>query len=338
MSQRSQFSVLITATDISLHYGQKLVLSNINFELKTGEIVGIVGKNGTGKSSILKVVSKNLEPDDGKIIYTKDIVISYLAQESSDHEHISIFEVVAKSWFEQKIESNSSELIFVDDIISKLNPWQILDPINHEFLITKINNLLFKLGLFDTKQSMKNISGGEKRKVDLAKCLITEPDVLILDEPTNHLDIASIELLENILKSFSGGVLMVSHDRFFLDKVTTRIIEIFDGKNYDHPGNYQDYLDSKAVRQTIANVSDDRKAGFLKRELEWVNAGVKARGTKDKGRLERYYDLKNQKNSLVEDKIELLLPPSSVLGNKIINFENVTIANGDKLILKDFNL
>jgi len=338
MSQKSHFSVLVTATDISLHYGQKQILTNINFEIKTSQIVGVVGKNGTGKSSVLKIISKNLEPDEGKIIYTKDIKISYLAQESNIADGEStIFDFLAKSWFDKSNYISSQELILVDDIINSNNPWENLNPQNHDFLITKINNLLIKFGIYDTSKKVKNLSGGEKRKVDLARCLIVEPDLLILDEPTNHLDIASIELLENFLKSYTGGVLMVSHDRYFLDKVTTRIVEIFDGKNYDHPGNYQNYLDSKAVRQTIANVSDERKAGFLKRELEWVNAGVKARGTKDKGRLERYYDLKNQKNSLVEEKIELLLPPSSILGNKIINLENVTIENGDKVILKDFN-
>lgn len=337
MLEKIAASTLLNLNNLSLFYGQKSILSEINFELKAGEIVGVVGKNGTGKSSMLKLIAKNIEPDSGKIDFKKGTTISYLDQESEFETDLTIFEELAKKWLEFQQKYITQNLVYLSDIINLQNPWQNLNQINQGFVIEKINKLLLELEFYDGTTIVKNLSGGEKRKLAIACCFIVEPNVLVLDEPTNHLDILGVELLEKLLKNFSGGVVLVSHDRYFLDKITTRIVEIFDGQIYNHPGNYKVYLDSKSVREEIANIAQSRKQGFLKKELNWVNAGVKARGTKDKGRLDRFYNLKNEKKNLVEETVDLILPPAAVMGNKIINFENVTIENHAKIIIKDFN-
>lgn len=337
MPDKNDKTVLVSCSSVSLFQGQKVILSKVNFELKNNEIVGVVGKNGAGKSSFLKLISQKLEIDDGKIAFKKNIGLNYLAQESDLDQNLTIFETVAKAWIDLKQQINSPDLVYLDNILGLDEPWKNIDVNEHKFLCSKVTTLLNKFNFFKLDVVIKNLSGGEKRKISLASKLIGDPDILILDEPTNHLDIDSIELLEKILKEFKGGVLLVSHDRYFLDKVTNRIVEIFDGNIFDHPGNYQSYLESKKIRQDILTTSDERKQGFLKQELNWVNAGVKARGTKDKGRLDRYYNLKEEKRNLIEDEVELLLPPSSVLGNKIISFENVTIQNESKMIIKDFS-
>ena len=274
---------LLKLVEVSLHFAQHTILDSVNFELRNKEVIGIVGRNGSGKSSFLKILAGVDGLDSGKIEYANETKLVYVSQDgnliSSDQHHYQ-----------------------------------------------------------EEHGKLENLSGGEKRQISLNSAFEIKPDILILDEPTNHLDIIAIQKLEEKIKSFEGGVVLVSHDRYFLDNIVTRMVEIRDGKLFNHYGNYQDYLESKAVRLEIELTQDDRKNAFLKRELNWVRAGVSGRGTKDKGRMDRYNNLKNEKGVLKEEEPNLLLPPTKPLGNKVINLENLEVQIGEKTVVKDLNL
>jgi ATP-binding cassette subfamily F protein uup len=324
-------SVLLKGVDISLHFGQKTLLDEVNFDFKEGDIVGIVGRNGSGKSTILKIIAGVLEPDIGKLEFNPSLEVCYMPQEIEFESGLSSFEYLAKSWFEVKMKSKSSELSFVADIADQPVPWKLIDKTKHEFLIEKITESAKAFNIVNLHGDIDNLSGGEKRKVALARFILNQPDVLILDEPTNHLDIQSIERLELALKAFTGAVVLVSHDRYFLDKVATRMIEIHDSKLFSHRGNYQKFLEDKSIRLEIESTQEENRQAFLKRELSWVRAGVQGRGVKDKGRMQRFHDLKNQKKPLDDQNLELLLPKITPLGNKILIFEEVCLSVGNTI-------
>ncbi len=330
-------STLLKGVGVGIHFGHKNILDEVNFELKEGEIVGVVGRNGSGKSTFLKVIAGLAEPDVGKLEYKTGISLGYVAQEFDFDSSDTIFEAVAKGWFETKLLFDSDELVYVSDLVELEKPWKHLDLVKHEYVASEINDIIRSLVGIDSTKPVKNLSGGERRKVALVKAVIGRPDILILDEPTNHLDIQAIQNLEDIIKTYTGAVLLVSHDRYFLDNLANRMIEIYDGKMYQHAGNYHDYLQAKALRLEISGTQEERKEAFLKRELEWVNAGVKGRGTKDKGRLQRFYELKDQKKGLIYEDMEPILPPIKPLGNKIINFEDLDLEIGNKKVLTNFN-
>jgi ATP-binding cassette subfamily F protein uup len=261
-------STLIQVSDIFLHFGSKTILERASFSLKAGEIVGVVGRNGSGKSSFLKLLAGELESDSGTLDYKSYTKVSYVGQDSNVNA---------------------------------------------------------------------DLSGGESKWLEIIKAFEQQPDVLILDEPTNHLDIQAIYELEQNIKNYKGSVLVVSHDRYFLDQITSRLIEIRDGKIFNHPGNYQTYLENKALRLEIEATQDSRRLAFVKRELSWVRAGVQARSTKDKGRLDRFYEQYDKKPTTKDEELNLLLPKIKPLSNKIINLENITVVAGDKKIVEDLS-
>jgi ATP-binding cassette subfamily F protein uup len=360
-------SVLFKGVDLNLNFGSQVILGGVTVEVRQGEIIGIVGRNGCGKSSLLKLIAGELIVDSGKIEYKNRTTVSYLAQDVDSkvifeykHNEIkpefdlskllpadfelepeshtdTIWQSVARSWLEFQLNTQSEEILLILDILHQSRPWTRLNKDKHPLIFEQIQTTLQRLGIWDFDKNIGSLSGGERRKLGLAQALVGSPDLLILDEPTNHLDIPVMENLEKLLNSFEGAVILVSHDRFFLDKIANRMIEIWDGKIFDHLGNYQSYLESKAVRLEIAETEEGRRQAFLKRELQWVRAGVKARGTKDKGRMQRFQSLKEQRNFAAEDKPEMLLPPIRPLSNKILNFENVNLSIGDKKVLTDFN-
>jgi len=337
MANTSYQTVLLKGIEISLHFGQRTILDNITFEVKSGEIIGVVGRNGCGKSTFLKLLASHLEPDSGKFEHKSNSNIAYIAQEVELENDLSVFETIAKGWIEGKITSNDDELVYIADIINQSDPWKKLNIELHEVVFDAVNSIIQDFGCPDASKIVNSLSGGEKRKVAMAKILVSKPDLLLLDEPTNHLDLDSIKLLEQNLKKYPKAVILVSHDRYFLDQITNKMIEVFDGKLFIHSGNYQEFLIDKAKRVEIATIEDERRVAFLKRELNWVRAGVKARGTKDKGRMQRFQDLKNQKGALIEKNPELLLPDILPLGNKIINFEDTALSIGNKKIVQDLN-
>lgn len=296
--------VILSAKDLNLFYGRQQVLKNLSFSLLEGQKIGLVGINGSGKSSLLKILAEKLEVDSGTIYKPKKLKIAYLNQEST---------------FEQTAISNSLTLR------EYLLPHEeiLADP----FLATRVDNLYQYFRLPNLDCPLNSLSGGQQRQLALLKALSTEADLLLLDEPTNHLDFLTILNLQEILQKHSGTFLLISHDRYFLDKVVTEIWELHNQNLYLHPGNYSLFLARKEERRREEILAYEKRKQELKRELEWVRSGVKARGTKDQGRLQRFWELEklHREHKPQWQKPQLPIPKPSPLGDKILILENLTV-------------
>ena len=322
---------LLVATELELHYNHKTFLDKLNFVLEDRNVVGLVGRNGCGKSSLLKILSNQIDYDGGKIEFKKNTKLGYLPQDFEMNLESTVVAQVLESskWIvdliseynEIKIESQHKHDLF--EQISKYQGWE---------LEKHIVDLCQKFGVTMNDKKLGQLSGGESRRLALVCTLIGFPDILILDEPTNHLDLGAIEMLEKIIKNYSGAVLMVSHDRYFLDNVATKMWELHKGSFFVHNGGYTKYLENKATRMEIQNSADWKKQQFLKRELDWVRAGVKARGTKDKGRLKRFYELKSSGEMEQDLSVQMILPEPKPQGSRVMEVEKIYFEIEDKAI------
>lgn len=308
-------SSLVNAVEIGFKFDKHTIFDSISFNINRSQIIGVVGRNGTGKTTLLKILAGSLEIDNGKIVRQKEMRVGYLPQEFELKNDKTVYQNI----LETEIFTNK-EITFEEEEM--------------------IKSTLKDLYILDYKNSLvKHLSGGQKRRVGLAKALLNQPDLLILDEPTNHLDIKTSEHLEKLIKNFKGSVILVSHDRYFLDKVTNHIFEIYNHNIFVHRGNYSKYLENKALRLEIAKAEDEKRQQWLKREKEWVIAGVRARETKNKGRLENYYKIEAIPEFKNEPKIKKFIPEASFLGSRILNLKNVNIDTPDgKSVLNDFSL
>lgn len=315
-------SALLSATSLALSYGNQRLLEEVTLAVSAGEKVGLVGRNGCGKTSLLKILSGVERPDSGDLSLRRGLRMGYLPQE---------FELDPGKTVLQNIQAGAADLM---ECITRYEAGQgseaELAEMLHQIEAADGWNLDARIRATATALSappmdapVGPLSGGEKRRVALCRALVAQPDLLLLDEPTNHLDSDSIRWLEDCLKAFSGAVIFVTHDRYFLDVIATRIIELSDGRCYSHPGNYTAFLESKALRQQIAEQAERRRQRFLRTELEWVRAGVKARGTKQRSRLENFYAIEGQETPPEEREMDLLLPPAAEMGDIAVNLENV---------------
>lgn len=315
-------SALLSATSLALSYGNQRLLEEVTLAVSAGEKVGLVGRNGCGKTSLLKILAGVERPDSGDLSLRRGLRMGYLPQE---------FELDPNKTVLENIQAGTADLM---DCITRYEAGQgseaELAEMLHQIEAADGWNLDARIRATATALSappmaapVGPLSGGEKRRVALCRALVAQPDLLLLDEPTNHLDSDSIRWLEDCLKVFSGAVIFVTHDRYFLDVIATRIIELSDGRCYSHPGNYTAFLESKALRQQIAEQAERRRQRFLRTELEWVRAGVKARGTKQRSRLENFYAIEGQEAPPEEREMDLLLPPAAEMGDIAVNLENV---------------
>ena len=320
-------STLLSANEIRLAYSYQKLLEGVTLAVAAGEKVGLVGRNGCGKTSLLKILTGESQPDSGEISLRRGIRTGYLPQEFeldpnlSVHENIALgaADIVEAMTRYENGDGTETELQGFLELLDHTDGWN---------LDSRILSLANALGTPPLEAPTGPLSGGEKRRVALCRALACQPDLLLLDEPTNHLDAESIRWLEDALKNFAGAVIFVTHDRYFLDVIATRIIEIDGGRAYSHPGNYTAFLESKAIRQQIAEQSEQKRQKFLKSELEWVRAGVKARGTKQQSRLDAYYEIEGQDAPVEEREMDLLLPPASDLGNIVIELEKAGVNVG----------
>lgn len=331
---------LISADRISKAFTERWLFKDISFGLAKGEKLALVGSNGTGKSTLLKTLSGLIEPDSGQISMASGVSIGYLPQEPQPDPNLSI---------EASIFNDSNpilnlvrqyELAILDPEFSPDAMQVLLEKMDHynawDFE-KKAHQILAKLGIKDLKQMNSSLSGGQKKRVALAKLLILQPDILILDEPTNHLDLEAIEWLENLLNAHNISVIMVTHDRYFLDNVATHILELERGKLYIHHGNYAYYLEKKSQRETIMEAEISKARNLMAKELEWMRRMPKARGTKSKSRIEAFHELKEKATQDLSKK-DLDISVNAVrLGNKIIEAENVSMAFGDKVLFENFS-
>ena len=322
---------LITLENISKSYSEKKLVENISLGINDKEKIGLIGVNGTGKSTLLKIIAGAEIPDDGTITKANKVRIEYLPQNPYYDEDATVLEQVFKGTCEEmKIIGDYQDIL---DKINKsydeklneklLNLQEKMDALNLWDLESSAKTVLTKLGIKDFNQKVKELSGGQRKRVSLASALITPCELLILDEPTNHLDNDTIDWLESYLNSFKGSILMITHDRYFLDRVTNRILELDKGVLYSYEGNYSVFLEKKMNRLQLAESMEAKRQNLLKKELAWVRRGAKARTTKQKARLQRFDELSNKNDYTPEDKLEISVG-SSRLGKKIIEIENLS--------------
>lgn len=298
--------ILINADNISKSYTEKPLLNGVSLSIHEGEKIGLIGVNGTGKSTLLRIIAGAEDPDSGDVTYTNGITKSYLPQNPDYDASLTVSEQAAK--YLEMLGGNTPEYV--------------------------CRSMMTKLGITDFDAVMGNLSGGQRKRVALAAVLCVEPDLIILDEPTNHMDNGIIDWLEDYLTQYKGAVFMITHDRYFLDRVTSRIVEIDRGSLYSYDGNYDYYLEAKSAREESALASERKRAAMYKKELAWIRRGAQARSTKAKSHIERFEELRDSK--LIIDRSEMNIDAaSSRLGKKIIEIEGISKSyEGRKLIDK----
>ena len=299
---------ILSLENITHSYTERNLFDEASFYLHEGEKVGIIGINGTGKSTLLKIMAGLEIPDEGQVIKAANMMIHYLPQNPIFNEEDTVLESV-----QNMIHHHANE----DELV-------------------KAKAMMTRLGITDFEQKTSELSGGQRKRLALVSVLITPCDILILDEPTNHLDSEMAEWLENQLRGFRGALVMVTHDRYFLDSVTNRIIELDKGKIYSYNEKYSGFLERKAEREASAKASERKRQSILRKEIEWMQRGARARSTKQKAHIQRYENLKNQKGIVQDEKIELSSIKSR-MGKTTIELENISKAYDCKVLINDFS-
>ena len=307
--------VILTAKELEVHYGEQIILDKASLSVHEGDRIGLVGRNGAGKSTFLKIISGILPPDSGDVAKRKDLVISFLSQEFTLMEGKTVYENVLDGAKDTLSLLKEYEMLSFDHPQKHILEEKILHAEGWE-LERKIEILLSSLHAPSVDRIVGTLSGGEKRRTALCRALISHPDLLILDEPTNHLDTNSIEWIENFLAGYKGTCIFVTHDRYFLDRIATRIVELSNGTFYSHTGNYTDYLINKSQRQAIKETEEQKRQNFLRRELQWIIKGPRARRTKAKFRIDNFNDVLSEQKDEVELDVDLIIPPQIFLARK----------------------
>lgn len=310
---------LLTVDHVTKVFTQRKIFEDASFYLQEQEKVGVIGINGTGKSTLLKMIAGIEEPDSGEVIYANQIVVHYLPQMPEFDPDATVLESVLAYACVGSVhkESNKDE---------------------HEMwnLESSAKSMMTKLGIYDFDEKTGHLSGGQKKRLALVAVLLTPCDVLLLDEPTNHLDAEMAEWLENYLKNYRGAMIMVTHDRYFLDSVCNRIVEVDHGKIYSYETNYSGYLEARAQRIESMEVGERKRQAFLKKEIEWIRRGAKARTTKQKARIERYETLRDQKAMQADKQVEMS-SISSRMGRTTVELSHIHKAYEDRVLIDDFS-
>ena len=328
--------VIVTAQDISIRFGVQIVLDNATLNIHQSDRIGLIGNNGSGKSTLLKIIAGVMQADSGTISRRREIITGYLSQDFQLDLTKTVYENIVEGAHDvidilrecESLPYTSERRHLLEEQIHHLDGWN---------LENRIEAAMHSLNVPERNRDITTLSGGEKRRVALCKAIISRPDLLILDEPTNHLDTESIEWAEKFLANYSGACLFVTHDRYFLDSIANRIVELSNGLCYSHAGNYTDFLLDKAEREAQMETEEKKKNSFLRRELEWVRKGPRARRTKSKSRLKNYFELADKEGYQVEVEVDLIIPPAAGLGSKIVNMKNVGMELGGKKLFDGLN-
>lgn len=331
---------IISTEKVSHSFGDNWLFKDLNLGIAKGDRIALVGINGTGKSTLLRILAGSLQPNEGKVIIEKGTKIGFLDQDPDYKGFKTINDFIFSTENEQQAVIASYEKLLNDpnpdlaalervtEEISRLDAWE------YEY---QIKTILNRLNIQDFDQEIESLSGGQRKRLALAKLLIDDPEVYILDEPTNHLDIETIEWLEKLLTTGNKTVLLVTHDRYFLDAICTEIKELDRGTLYWYKGNYGYYLEKKAEKDSIDQVMVEKSRNLLKKELEWMRRQPKARGTKSKSRIEAFYDLEEKSKGKSKNKSVVLDVKISRQGSKIVELENVTKLFNNKVVIDDFS-
>lgn len=336
---------LISIENLSKSYGEKTLFNEISFGINEGDKIGIIGINGTGKSTLLKIIAGIESYDSGNIITKNNIVIEYLPQHPYFDENSNVIQQVFKGTspimktirnYENALEevelnpedkSLQKKLMDLTSKMDNLNLWQIE---------SEAKAILTTFGITNFYEKVKNLSGGQKKRIALCSSLVNPCDLLILDEPTNHMDNEIITWLEEYLNKRKGALVMITHDRYFLNRVTNKILEISKGRLFNYSGNYSIFLEKKAEREELEKSSESKRQNLLRRELQWIKRGAKARSTKQKARIDRFNKLSEESIDLDDSKVDISTSFTR-LGKKVIELKNISKSFGDKTLIKDFN-
>lgn len=336
---------ILSAEGISKSYSEKILFKDISFGINEGEKIGLIGVNGTGKSTLLKVLARIEHPNEGRIIWGNSVKIEYLPQNLHFENDITVLQQVFNSnspvidlirqyeYILQKLDQNPDDGQLQKELIGLTHRMDIMEAWTLE---NDAKIILTKLGISDFGANVSTLSGGQKRRVVLASALINPADLLILDEPTNHIDNEAIEWLEKYLNNRKGALLMITHDRYFLDRVSNRIIELDKGNLYSYGANYSKYLEMKLEREELEQSTERKRQGLIRRELEWIKRGAKARSTKQKARIDRFEKLNESQIPTNIGNIEITVG-SSRLGRKVIELECIGKSYSGIKVISDFN-
>ena len=334
---------LMTLDNISKSYGEKILIDEISLAINEGDKIGLIGINGTGKSTLLKIIAGIEEADKGNISSKRGIRVEYLAQDLDFDFDATVIEQVYKANSEEinllrdyqetidKItkgeEGLDTKLLEIQSKIDGLNLWN---------LESEIKTILTKLDINNFDAKVGTLSGGQRKRIAMAAALIAPSDILILDEPTNHMDSDTIAWLEEYLNSRNGALFMITHDRYFLDRVTNRIIELDGGNLYSYEGNYSVFVEKKIERQELDACIQKKKQNLFKKELAWIRTQPRARGTKQKARIEKFNELKHSLVNIKDEQLDISVQGSR-LGNKIIEMDMISKSFGDNTIINNFS-
>lgn len=337
--------MILTVENLAKSYGEKTLFTNISFSVEAGDRIGVVGINGTGKSTLLRTIAGLIPADAGKFVSMRNIRMEYLDQDKKlNGENTVLAEAFRGSekimqilcTYETILQNTSGEnisekeqqvLATLSEQIDALGGWQ---------LESDAKSILTKLGINNFGQKVKALSGGQQKRLALAAALIQPCDLLLLDEPTNHLDMDTIEWLENYLTKLKCAVILVTHDRYFLDATAIKILELDQGQAYMYTGNYSSFLEQKLARIEREAATEKKRQNFLRNELKWIRRGAQARSTKQKARIEHFENVKAQKVNAHKENVQITLG-SERLGRKIIEINNISFKRDSKIIIKDFS-
>jgi len=330
----------LSADKISKSYNDRWLFKNLTLGISAGEKFALVGENGTGKTTLLRILTGELPSDSGTVSLREGVRLGYLTQQPVAEGHLSIKDILfdesnavaaAVMRYEACIhnaDTSPEEMQSALENMEELNAWEF---------DSKVNEITSKLGITNFDQKFSTLSGGQRKRIFMAKMLLQDPSILIMDEPTNHLDLEAIEWLENYLSGQNITLIMVTHDRYFLDNVANTIIELDKGKLYTYKGNYAYFLEKKSEREDILKAEVSKARNLLKKELEWMRRQPKARGTKAKYRIEAFHELKDKASqNLKKERMELDIQKTRQ-GGKIIELYNVSKSYGDKKMVDDFS-
>jgi len=336
ITPQAGMSTILAATDLVVRFNERAILRSATLGIDEGDRIGLVGRNGSGKTTFLKILAGLHAPDSGAVTARRDLVISYLSQDFTLEAALDVRENVRRGACRtldliaefEALPAESKRHEELERRIQALDGWT---------LEQRVDTALAHLNCPPGERRIDSLSGGEQRRVALARAIVSQPELLILDEPTNHLDPKSIEWVAGFLENFRGAFLVVTHDRYFLDRVVRRIVELSDGRFFSHAGNYTEYLLDKAERQAADATIEHKRQMFLKKELAWVRQGPRAQRSKQKNRFERYYDTAAQERAPVEDDMELVIPPPPPLGNRVLELLNLGMERGGRALFQGFS-